>query len=79
MFIVILLLSHAILGQVWYLIVSIPDPWCLSYFVMYADGNETRTAEQVESNSRTGLVLQAMDWELTLIQKYNVIKNYQSL
>ena len=28
MFIVILLLSH----QVWYLIVSIPDPCCLSYF-----------------------------------------------
>ena len=35
MFIVILLLSHlvqCILGQVWYLIVSIPDPCCLSYF-----------------------------------------------
>ena len=29
-FIVILLLSH--LGQVWYLIVSIPDLFCLSYF-----------------------------------------------
>ena len=33
MFIVILLLSHfGILGQVWYLIISIPDPCCLSYF-----------------------------------------------
>ena len=30
MFIVILLLSH-ILGQVWYLIASIPDPCCLSF------------------------------------------------
>ena len=33
MFIVILLLSRfGILGQVWYLIVLIPDPCCLSYF-----------------------------------------------
>ena len=33
LFIVILLLSHfCILGQVWYLIVSISDPCCLSYF-----------------------------------------------
>ena len=32
MFIVILLFPHyGILGQVWYLIVSIPDPCCLSY------------------------------------------------
>ena len=34
MFNVILLLSpFGILGQVWYLIVLIPDPCCLSYFV----------------------------------------------
>ena len=26
-----------ILGQVWYLIVSIPDPCCLSYFMMDID------------------------------------------
>ena len=26
-------LSFGILGQVWYLIASIPDPCCLSYFV----------------------------------------------
>ena len=33
MFIVFLLLSHLVsFGQVWYLIVSIPDPCCLSYF-----------------------------------------------
>ena len=33
MFLMILLLFHfGILGQVWYLIVSIPDPCCLSYF-----------------------------------------------
>ena len=32
MFIMILFLSHlVILGQVWYLIVTIPDPCCLSY------------------------------------------------
>ena len=29
--IVIVLLSFGILGQVWFLIVSIPDPCCLSY------------------------------------------------
>ena len=23
------------LRQVWYLIVSIPDPWCLSYFIVH--------------------------------------------
>ena len=27
-----------ILGQVWYLIVSIPDPCCLSYFVVGMNG-----------------------------------------
>ena len=33
MFIVILLLSHLVSwDKVWYLIVSIPDPCCLSYF-----------------------------------------------
>ena len=28
--------QFGILGQVWYLIVSIPDPCCLSYFVLLA-------------------------------------------
>ena len=28
-----------ILGQVWYLIVSIPDPCCLSYFVTCFSGS----------------------------------------
>ena len=36
--IVILLLSH--LGPVWYMIVSIPDPCCLSYFAIYMHINK---------------------------------------
>ena len=37
MFIAILLLStFGILGQVWYLIVLIPDPCCLSYFNIHS-------------------------------------------
>ena len=46
MFIVILLLSHfGILGQVWYLIVLVPYPCCLSYF---AQGHNTVTPVRLE-------------------------------
>ena len=31
---------RGILGQVWYLIVSIPDLCCLSYFVIIANGED---------------------------------------
>ena len=34
MFIVILLLSHLVAWDMWYLIVSIPDPCCLSFFYL---------------------------------------------
>ena len=34
-----------ILGQVWYLIVSIPDPSCLSYF--YVNNTQTLSQEMV--------------------------------
>ena len=34
LFIVFVTFPFGILGQVWYLIVSIPDPCCLSYFVI---------------------------------------------
>ena len=33
MFLVIFLLPFGVLGQVWYLIISIFDPCCISYFV----------------------------------------------
>ena len=36
MFCVFVTLPFGILGLVWYLIVSIPDPCCLSYFLTYA-------------------------------------------
>ena len=41
MFIVILLLSHLV--SVWYLIVSIPDPCCLSYFEKAFNGSNLKT------------------------------------
>ena len=48
-----------ILGQVWYLIVSIPDPCCLSYFFYFRNSTLKEVKDKKEDKF---LTLQAILW-----------------